>query len=487
MIIILFLQIGMATDFRMEFSYPMINLATLAPGFINPGEGKGLAGMVMNPASINDLGKGEVFLAFSPSISSSFNSSFTIPIEGLGSISDSIILPVDFTFRDHGHLDFVGMGLRREEWAFGLAFIRGDYLRLASNGEARLEAHHEIEFDDTLTHELIESLPAGEEIPVRISLSGSGAAGVIFSGYGQLQSQGIALAGGVHEAGLDLGLGLQVEPIRVEAHLDGNLSGGLDAAAQTKVSSEATEWRVDAQFDGEVYEDSLIFGTLDCLLKGIMVRFVTGIKKNFRFLDIGGCYQYLLPTTLKGHLDYYYQYPEDLPTIDIEGESLHVDTVNHRITGKGRIVIRKFPKIKEREHRELSHSFPHAHGLFLGVGLKLHILKLALFGGTIQIPDRSYLRTILGANLSLKIFIPIEGTIVYSYQGITVEDIPITSLPVVGINVGTNFKIRNLHIYLGGGVNTTQGAATLILPEMMEGKKTRENLVGVRFGLGYEF
>ncbi|HID32645.1 MAG TPA: hypothetical protein EYP24_04640 [bacterium (Candidatus Stahlbacteria)] len=487
MVLFLFLQVSIESNLKVEFAYPSVNLAALDPGFLNPASGHGLVGMVANPAAVNDLKNGEFFISVSPSLSTNLRSNFLIPIESIGSLFDTIDLPVDFSFQDHGHLDFIGFALRRGKWSFGLGIMRGDYLKIDLNGNADLHIEHEIEFSETLTHELIESLPPGEQIPVLIRLSGMGDAGIDVSGFGRIKSTGIILNSGVHEAGLDLGFGLQVEPVFIDAELSGNLTGGLKAAAEAPVQSQSSDWLVDAQFSGEVHDDSLITGSFKSHLSGFLIRFSSGVKKNFRFLDLGLSYQYLLPTKIKGSYNYYYLYPDTIPEILIDDDSLIVDTINHRISGTGKIIIRDFPKQRDEAEADLTNPIGKAHGLYAGATLKLFFLRLGLFGGGLAVPDGSYLRLILGGNLGLKIFIPIEGTVVYSYQALRVGDLTITALPVIGANVGTNFKIKNLHLYFGLGVNSTLGAASFLLPEILEGKKTSENIVTIRTGLGYEF
>lgn len=487
MVILIFLQISFNNNIDLEFAYPLINLAALHPGFLNPAEGQGVVGMAINPAAINEIDHGSFFISYSPSIRTEFTSNFIIPVDTVGSILDTVSLPVDFSFEDHGSFDYLGFGIRRGRWAFGLGFLRGDYLRIGLGADAGIDIEHSIEFADTLTSELIESLPVGVEIPVTIRLNGSGNANFLASGEGKLQSHAFILGAGIHDHGLDFGFGLQFEPVWFNANLDGNLAGGLAAAASASINSQSPAWTVDAQFEGEIYEDSLLAGMFETELKGMLVRFVAGFKKNFKFLDVGLSYHYLFPPSFNGNLSYQYLYPRDLPEIEIIDDSLHIDTINYRITGSGKIIIKDFVMDKDEEHEQLKYPFSKAHGLYAGVGLKLFFLKLAGFAGGLVIPDGSYARMLIGANLGLKIFIPIEGTITYSYQAIKVEEIPVTALPVIGANVGTNFKIRDIHFYLGGGINSTQGAATLVLPDYIEGQKTTENIISLRAGVGYEF
>jgi len=471
---------------NMDYLYPGCNLFFVAPGFANPAISRGLIGFTLNPASMAGNNNSEIMLCTSPTMRTEVHTEFAIPFDSLIEIVDTVRIPTILGVEQMGGFDFLGALFKIKSWRLGIGMQKGDYLGLECSASVMPSASFNIYYADTLTHEDIEGIPVGDSIPVEIELSDTGSILVLGQGSGTYQNNSLCIALSNRLWGLDFGLGWQLTPVQLKGSFDANLSGFMSLSPSLKITP-TSDWTIDATFTGEIDADSLLMCQGSGDLQFLLSSLYWGLKKEWRYLSIGLCGDLSIPTLIKGDWQFMTSIPSDLPKFRFDDDSLIVDTLNKIISGKAKLIVYDFATEDTSYQGGGEKPFLGTAGLTGGLSLRIWRFETGFFGGLNTSSDGSYLKMRLGTNLGFRTFIPLRAGLIFHVQYFNIAGIPMTALPVISFGTGTDFNIKRFNIFLNLYGNTTQGAASLFLPGIVEGSANQKAFVAMGLGIRYKF
>lgn len=482
----IFFQVNIQTEVEatLKYSYPGSNLFLIHPGFANPSVGRGLIGFSMNPANLNNIERLEVMFAVSPPMSSELSTQFDIPFDTLTPFIDTVSIPTDLDIRQSGGIDFIGIGFRLKDWGFGVGFQRGDFLGLDFSAQANPSADYGLDFEYTFTHADIPEIPIGYSIPVQIHFTGSGDLSFNGSGDGSFMSNSF-VAGTAREIfGIECGLGLQLTPVSLTGGLTGLFDGQVVGSGEISVEA-IDDWQINATFDAEIEADSIISCLGDIDISFALSTLTWGIKKEWRYVNLGLCGEFSWPTFISGDYRLLASIPSTMPAIRIDDDNLIVDTVNNIISGHATIVVYDFEKGDSVYQNPVSTLFLGTAGATAGLGFRLWRFETGLFGGASISSDNKYLKLRTGMHLSFNTFIPVRAGVIFHFQYYDIKGIPMSALPSISFGGGTDFTLGRFDIFANLTGNTTQGAASFVIPNIIGGEKKHSTLLSVSTGLRF--
>jgi hypothetical protein len=485
---ILCLQINIETDVtaNVYYSYPYTNLFFTKPGFANPSISRGLFGFSLNPASLIDTENAEVMITIGPLMRTEIYSEFAIPFDDFAPIIDTVKVPTNLGVEQLGGIDFIGAAFALKGWRFGMGYQKGDYIGLDFVADAKANADYEIDLDYTLTHSDIQEIPVGDSVPVHVSFSGAGDLALTGSGKGDFASRSFIFAIAHKLLGLDCGVGFQITPVSLRGDFNALFGGSLAGIGQISVES-AGDWTIDASFEAEIDADSILDCHGDINADFYLSTFYWGIKKEWRHFSIGICGEFSPPLFLNGGWNLLASFPKDLAKIRFDDDSLFVDTINKVISGRAKLVVYDFEKDDTTQNGSVNDLFFSANGITAGMSVRFWRLETGLFAGVNGSSDGSYLRLRAGVNLGFRTFVPLYAGAVLHFQYYDISGIPMSALPVIAFGGGTDFNINKFNIFLNLSGNTTQGAASFIIPHIIGGEKKVSVLFSMGFGIRYQF
>lgn len=484
--LILLLQVNIETDVTttLEYSYPESNLFFIHPGFANPSLSRGLIGFSLNPASLLHTDKLEIMFSISPRMSTEIFTEFDIPFDTLTPFIDTVHIPTNLDIRQLGGFDFAGLACKLSGWGIGIGFQNGDYLGLDFSAQTNPSADYGIDFEYTFTHADINEIPINDSIPVRIQFNGGGDLAFNGEGSGRFTTSSFVIAAARKIWGIDCGLGLQLKPVSLKGGFTGLFDGQLSGGGQISVEA-IDDWEINATFDAEIDADSILSCLGDIDVGFVLSTLSWGIKKEWRHISLGLCGEFSWPTLVDGDYELLASLPTTIPSIRIEDDNLIIDTMNNIISGHATIVIHDFETGDSIYQDVVNTLFLGTTGATAGLGVRLWRFETGLFGGVSMSSDTKYLKLRTGLNLGFQTFIPIRAGIVFHFQYYDIKGIPMSALPVISFGGGTDFSVGHLDIYANLTGNTTQGAASFIIPEIIGGEKKHSTLLSM--GVGFRF
>ncbi|MCX7995015.1 MAG: hypothetical protein N3A65_04485 [candidate division WOR-3 bacterium] len=399
---------------------------------------------------------------------------------------DTIHIPTELGFKQTGGIDFLALSFKTGNWRLALGLQRGDYLGADFNADCHVSSDYEFDFIDTLTSSDFGGIPEGETIPVQVNLSGMGEVSLHGKGSGSYRSGSFIIAVARRLLGLDIGLGWQITPFTIDGRFDALFKGRLLSASGVSVVT-LNEWTSDAKFNLVIDADSIICAYGNTEMKFYLSTIYWGIKKEWRYLSLGICGEFSPPVLVSGSWKFVSSLPAELPKIRFEDDRLIIDTLNKHISGSAKMVIYGFEKEDKTRSGDVKKLFLSSNGITSGMSLRIWRFEFGSFGGLNFSADGTYLKMKGGINLSFLTFIPIRFGTILHFQYLRIGDIPITALPVISLGGGTDFKIKKFNFFLNFSGNTTHGAASLIIPGIIGGERTRSSLFSAGFGLKYNY
>lgn len=492
MILLLFflplqVNIDLAADVNMRYAYPTSDLFFAHPGFANPALSEGLIGFMLNPAALARVGGMEAMICLAPNMKTVINTEFVIPLDSVETILDSITVPTDLGIEQTGGIDFAGLMLSFKGWHLAVGGQRGDCMELDCHASVRPSAGYEMDYQDTLTHDLLPDLGLNDSIPVRFVLSATGDLMLNADGNGKYITNSMNASISRKLLGIDMGVGLQITPVTIDGGFASALSGALGSGVALDVEPY-NDWTIDASFDVEVDADSVLRCNGSAGLSFCMTSLTWGLKKDWRYLSIGLCGEASRPTLINGDWDLYTSLPTEIPRVRFDDDSLVIDTVNKVISGHATMVIYDFETEDTTRYGLGEIPFLGTAGATAGLEARIWRFQLGFFGGLSSSEDGTYTRIRTGLNLGFRAFIPLRFGLIAHFQYFNVAGIPMSALPVIAFGGGTDFHImRNLSLFINVSGNTTQGAAALVIPGIVGGEASTSALVSLGLGLRYRF
>lgn len=488
LIYFLYLQIQpeVNADVGMYYSYPGVNLFFIHPGFANPSLVHGPLGFSLNPAGLVSSYGSELMITLGPAIKTSILTEFKIPIDSITPILDTISIPTRLGFEQTGGGDFLGFSFKLKSWHFGIGIQKGDYLGLDFNTNATVSANYEFEYLDTLTSEDIGGIPMDDSIPVNILFDGNGSISLIGNGNGFYKSWSLIFAAAHRFIGLDLGLGAQITPVKIEGGFDALFNGKILGGSGVSIVP-LDDWTIDATFNLEVDADSIIGCRGNVLTEFYLSTFYWGIKKEWRYLSLGLCGEFSPPVFIKGNWQFITSIPNKLPKFRFEDNNLVVDTINKIITGSAKMVVYDFEKRDSTYGGDIKTLFLSSNGITGGLAIRFWRFETGIFGGLNFSEDGTYLKIRAGINLGFKTFIPLRLGAILHFQYFNIGGLPVSALPVIAFGGGTDFNIKKMKLFLNLSGNTTQGAAALVIPGIVGGQEETSAIIALGLGLSYKF
>jgi hypothetical protein len=481
-----FSQINIQADIAvtLSYSYPGSNLFLIHPGFTNPALGHGIIGFATNPASLTNTGKFEFMATAVPQMSTLVDTRFDIPFDTVTPFIDTVHIPAELDIRQYGGFDFVGIALSIKDWGLGIGYQKGDYLGLDFTARSNPFADYGLDFEYTFTHEDINEIPIGYAIPVQIQFNAAG--DLAFSGEGEGHFAMNSLVIGVARTllGVDCGLGLHLTPVSLTGHINGLFDGYMTGSGRINVEA-VDDWEITAVFDAEIDADSILTCLGDIDVSFALSTLTWGIRKEWRSVSLGLCGEFNWPTFINGDYGLVASLPRSVPLIRIDDDNLVVDTVNHIISGHALITVHDFEKGDSVYQDAVNTLFLGTAGALAGIGVRFWRFETGLFGGLSISSDNKYLKLRTGLNLGFNTFVPIRGGIIFHFQYYDIKGIPMSALPVISFGAGTDFSIGNFDIFVNVTGNTTQGAGSFIIPDIIGGEKKHSTLLCL--GMGTRF
>ncbi|MGB3477531.1 MAG: hypothetical protein WBB67_00040 [bacterium] len=488
--ILLQVNVEAKVDANLLYSYPGSNLFFVHPGFANPSISRGLLGFSLNPASLLDTDKFEAMLSFSPQMSTEIATEFNIPFDTLIHIPtpflDTVRLPTDLGIRQIGGLDFIGLAFKLRGWGFGLGFQRGDYLGLDFSAQSNPYAYYGLDFAYTFTHADINEIPIGDSIPVQIQFDAEGDLAFNGEGEGHFTTDYFVIAAARRLLGIDCGIGLQIMPVSLKGDFTGLFDGQVSGGGQAYVEA-IDDWVIDATFDLEIDADSILscLGNID--LSFALSTFYWGLKKEWHHVSLGLCGEFSLPTFIQGDYELLASIPMTTPAVRIDDDNLIVDTLNKIVTGHATVVVYNFQKRDSVYQDVINTLFLGTGGATAGMDFRIWRFETGLFGGASMSSDSRYMKLRAGLNLGFRTFIPLRAGVIFHFQYFDIKGIPMSALPSISFGGGTDFTIGNFDIFVNLTGNTTQGAASFIIPGIVGGETKHSTLLSLGMGLRYRF
>jgi hypothetical protein len=486
--VLLMSQVNIEADVAatLKYSYPGSNLFLIHPGFANPSISRGLIGFSINPASLINVDRFEIMLTVSSQMSTELSTQFDIPFDTLTPFIDTVYIPTALDIRQLGGFDFVGLAFSLKNWGFGVGFQRGDYLGLDFSAQTNPSANYGIDFEYTFTHADINEIPVGQSIPVQIHFNAAGDLAFDGEGEGRFTTNSLVIGAARKILGIDCGLGLQFTPVSLTGGFTGLFDGQVIGGGQINVEA-IDDWQINATFDAEIDADSILSCLGDIDISFALSTLTWGIKKEWRNVSLGLCGEFSWPTLIKGDYELLASIPSAIPSIRIDDDNLTVDTVNNIISGHATIVVYDFEKGDSAYQNAVNTLFLGTGGATAGLGLRLWRFETGLFGGACISSDNKYLKLRAGLNLGFQTFIPLRAGIIFHFQYYDIKGIPMSALPAISFGGGTDFSLGNFDIFANLTGNTTQGAASFVIPDIIGGEKKHSTLLSLGMGLRYRF
>ncbi len=438
----------------------------------------------MNPASLVNVDRLEIMLAASSQMSTKLATQFDIPFDTLTPFIDTVHIPTDLDIRQLGGFDFVGLAFGYKKWGFGIGYQSGDYLGLDFSAQSTPSADYGLDFEYIFTHADINEIPVGLTIPVQIQFNGNGDLAFEGQGDGRFTTNTFVIGVARRILGIDCGLGLQLTPVSLNGGFTSLFDGQVIGGGQISIEA-IDDWQINATFDADIDADSILSCLGDIDISFALSTLTWGIKKEWRNVSLGLCGEFSRPTFINGDYELLASIPSVIPSIRIDDDNLTVDTVNHIISGHAKIVVYDFEKSDSAYSDVVNTLFLGTAGATAGLGLRLWRFETGLFGGASISSDNKYLKLRTGLNLGFQTFITLRAGIIFHFQYYDIKGIPMSALPAISFGGGTDFSLGNFDIFANLTGNTTQGAASFVIPDIIGGEREHSTLVCLGLGLRF--
>ncbi|MCK4249955.1 hypothetical protein KAX97_00795 [candidate division WOR-3 bacterium] len=468
------------------YSYSGSNLFFINPGFANPSMSRGLLGFPLNPAGLSGSDNFEVMVCYGPSMKTKILTEFAVPFDTIAPIIDTVKIPTDLGIQQSGGVDFFGVLFKIKGWRLGIGVQEGDYIGLDFSAVTKPTADYEINYDYTFTHADIQGIPIGYSIPVHIEFEGKGDLILTADGQARFKTNTLAFAAARRFLSMDIGLGWKITPVLLRGSFYSLFNGALRTIGNVLVEPTG-DWTINASFEAEIDADSVIDLQGDAEVDFYLSSLYWGLKKEWRYVSIGLCGEFSFPTFINGDWEFITSIPTEFPKIRIDDDNLVVDTLNKVISGHAKIVVYDFERDDKVAQDVIEDLFLGTGGITAGINFHLRRFETGLFAGINSSSDGSYLKMRAGLNVGYRTFIPLHAGVIFHFQYFDIDGIPVSALPVISFGAGTDFNIKKFNIFLNLSGNTTQGAASFIIPGIVGGEKKISVLMSLGIGLRFHF
>jgi hypothetical protein len=495
-------DIGGDFSVGLSYAYPSVNLFLFHPGFENPSLARGLVGFANNPAGLAYLKGGEygeTMGVLAISAYSGISDTVFLPAEspvfdslGITFSGDTLKFPYSFSGGEKWGLDYLAYGARigkKGDWVLGLAFTRGDFLGMDIEGRLWGSAMDSITFQDTITSADIGGLPPGTAIPVSFGLATAGNASIEVSGHGGFTTLPFTGAIARRSGGWSYGAGVRITPVWGNARLSALGAGDIAGTATLRAEPYMGDtWRIEAEFTAELENDTLVKYYLDGNVRTINPSLVLGMGWQGSWLGMGLAVERGSSTSLTGAWSHSAMYPWGGIDWEIDDDSLIVDTVNHIISGKGRLIIHGLEEDTFQRGGSITSFIGRVSGarggLSVGIPLSGFVNCLGCFIpwvsarpvveivepgvekfvprlilgtslGIILSDDMKYMKMSWASSISTNTAVQVSVSGIFYWQNYFLGGVPITSIPVVAGGLGLSFPVGNGRAYLSARANSS--------------------------------
>ncbi|MEO0180616.1 MAG: hypothetical protein ABIM74_03880 [candidate division WOR-3 bacterium] len=486
----------------LSYAYPSVNLYLFNPGFENPALANGLVGFANNPAALAHLrpGKyGEAMGVLAVSAYSGIKDTAFLPVDsanwdslGITFSGDTLRFPYSFSGGEKWGLDYLAYGTRigkKKDWAIGFAFTRGDFMGFDAAGALWGSALDSLTFKDTITSADIPGLPSGTAIPVSFGLAMGGGANLDVSGNGGFTTLPFTGAIARQSGGWTYGAGIRITPVWGNAAL--RALGAGEIAGTALLTAEpylGDTWRIEAEFTGELENDTLVKYYIDGNVSTLNPSLLMGIAWQGSWLGFGLAIERGSPTSMTGNWSQSAMYPWGGVDWDIDDDSLIIDTANHIISGKGRLIIHGLEEDTAQGGGPIESFIGSVSGLRGGVSIGVPLsgfvnclgclipwlsarpvveivepgverfvprLILGTSLGVILSDDMRYMKISWTGSISTNTAIQVSLSSIFYWQSYSLGWLPITSIPVLAGGIGVSFPVGYGRAYLSARANTS--------------------------------
>ncbi len=369
-------------DITLDYVSPQTNLFFIDPGFLDVSCANGIAGALVNPASLASVGVGELGIAGGLSRSASFPFQVDLIEEGESEeLPDGLSIPLTLKLVDKGGLDYVGGAFRLGPIVIGGTVIRGESYGMDPSLGGRVAQRFHYVVEDTLTNDDFPEIPESDTIPVTWDIDGLGSFDLAGSGSGRASITPGFLGAGVGLGPLKVGMGVNIIRYAGDVDLLVRVNGG-GSGLLGRIDTTSSGWRINADVNGVLEEDTLVIDSFKGEISGNQVALLFGILGDFGFLDLGFGLEGGFPFELRGDYENSVQYATGVPQgIEIDTSGVDVDSIAQRISGS---VIVRFSDLEMDERGDSDQGtfkFGSRLGTRVGVGLDVFRLRLGVAGG----------------------------------------------------------------------------------------------------------
>ncbi len=526
-------DIGGEFGFNLSYAYPSVNLYLFHPGFENPALARGLIGFNNNPAGLAYLrggkwGEGMGVLAISAYSGISDTAFLPVDSAGLDSLGitfsgDTMRFPYSFSGGEKWGVDYLAYGTRigkKGDWSVGIGFTRGDFLGMDIEGNLHGSALDSITFQDTITSADIPGLPEGTVIPVLFGLGMAGNASVNISGNGGFTTLPFVGAIARKSGGWSYGAGLRITPVWGNATLSAFGAGDIAGTAVLRAEPYLGDtWRIEAEFTGELENDTLVKYYLDGNVATLNPSLVLGVGWEGSWLGMGLAIERGSPASMTGDWVHSAMYPWGGIDWDIDYDSLIIDTANKVISGKGRLIIHGLEEDTMHGGGPIESFIGSVSGarggISIGIPLSGFVNCLGCFipwlssrpvveiiepelerfvprviigssVGIIMSDDMRYMKISCASSVSTNTAVQVSLSGIFYWQSYFFGGVPITSIPVLAGGLGVSFPVGYGRAYLSARANSSSMLSAMVAGYV--GAETGErSQVYASFGVGFSY
>ncbi|MGB9590117.1 MAG: hypothetical protein ACP5QG_08560 [candidate division WOR-3 bacterium] len=535
LIILIASSVDIGGDFSLglSYAYPSVNLFLFNPGFENPALARGLVGFNNNPAGLAYLAGGEwgeCMGVLAISAYSGINDTAFLPVDsaGLDSLGiifsgDTLKFPYSFSGGEKWGLDYLAYGARigkKGDWTVGLGFTRGDFLGLDIEGGLHGSALDSITFQDTITSADIPGLPQGTIIPVLFGLAMGGNASVNISGHGGFTTLPFVGAIARKSGGWSYGAGVKVTPVWGNATMSALAAGDISGTAILRAEPYLGDtWRIEAEFTGELENDTLVKYYLDGNVTTLNPSLVLGMGWQGSWLGVALAIERGSPTSMTGDWAHSAMYPWGGIDWDIDYDSLIIDTLNHIISGKGKLIIHGLEEDTAHAGGPIESFIGNVSGARVGtsIGIPLsgflnclgclipwlsarpvveiiepeaeRFVPRVILGNSLGIilsDNGKYMKISCAGSISTNTNIQVNLSGIFYWQSYFFGGIPITSIPVLAGGLGVSFPVGYGRAYLSARANSS-GILSAMVMGYAGAETSKKSQVYASFGMGFSY
>lgn len=477
-------------DISLDYASPQTNLFFIDPGFLDVSSARGIAGILVNPASLASVNRGEVGIAGGLTRRVSIPFELNLIEEGESEVfPEGVTMPFTLGLVERGGIDYFGAAYRMGSLVFGAALIRGESYGVNLNLDGEVEQDFSYLIEDTLTNADHPDIPEEDTIPLTWNIEGTGT--LTFRGSGRATASITPAA--VFGAGVDFGplqVGLAMSAIRYKGDADLLLKVGAEGEALlVRVDTTASGWTVNAEVNGSVEQDTVLLNNFEGNIYGNQFALALGVLGTLGFLDLGMGLESSFPFVVKGDYVNTLLYPAGLPRrVDVDTSGVIVDSINREISGEMTIRFSDFELDDTTRSDEGRFRLGGKTGIRLGMGVNLLALRLGLGGGVdLFHSGASNVGTYyISGTGAVKISpLTLRAGVVSRWQYLQFEDIAVALPFATTLGLGTSIDVSPVTIDLALRMNLLS-AALKAMESVQSGEKIRP-LSATNFGAGVRY